>query len=78
MSDLKKVWKQTAKSFILAFNDLGISLIDTAKAGADFAVEWAKKDNPHVQAEGKEIPTEDEPAAEPVDETPNTDSETDE
>ena len=59
MADLKKAWKQTAKSFILAFNDLGVSLVDTAKAGVDKAVDWAKKDNPHVQAEGKEIPTED-------------------
>jgi len=66
MAELKKVWKQTAKSFILAFNDLGISLVDTAKAGADYVVEWAKKDNPHVQAEGTEIPCEEEPAAEPT------------
>ena len=74
MSDLKKVWKQTAKSFILAFNDLGISIADTAKAGVDKAVDWAKKDNPHVQADGEEIPCEGkevdaEPAEENAEET---------
>ncbi len=61
MSDLKKAWKQTAKSFILAFNDLGASVIDSVKAGKDIAVEWARKDNPHVEndqpveAEGVEV-----------------------
>ena len=59
MTKLTKSWRQTAKSFIIAFNDLGVSLVDTAKAGVDMAVEWAKKDNPHVQAEGVEIPEED-------------------
>lgn len=67
MADLKKSWKQTAKSFILAFNDLGVSIADSAKVGVDKAVEWARKDNPHVQAEGTEIPTED-PVVEPIDE----------
>ena len=72
MVDLKKAWKQTGKSFILAINDLGISLAATARAGIDSAVEWARKDNPHVEAEGEEIAAE-EPveaaesvAAEPV------------
>ena len=63
MSSLKNTWKQTAKSFVLAFNDLGISLFDTAKAGYNATVEWAKKDNPHVQAEGTEIPEQDPPKA---------------
>jgi hypothetical protein len=58
MSELKDTWVQTAKSFVLALNDLGVSLAVTAKAGVDAAVEWARKDNPHVQAEGREIPTE--------------------
>ena len=62
MVDLKKAWTQTGKSFVLAINDLGISLAATARAGIDSAVEWARKDNPHVEAEGEEIPT-----AEPVD-----------
>lgn len=66
MSDLKSVWTQTAKSFVLAFNDLGVSLAQSAKVGIDKAVEWARKDNPHYEAEGVEIPTpEDTPAAEP-------------
>ena len=56
MSDLKGVWRQTAKSFVLACNDLGISLSKSAKVGIDKAVEWAKKDNPHYEAEGVEIP----------------------
>ena len=56
MADLKGVWKQTAKSFVLAFNDLGISLSKSAKVGIDKAVEWARKDNPHYEAEGVEIP----------------------
>lgn len=65
MSDLKGAWKQTAKSFILAFNDLGVSLAQSAKSGVDKAVEWARKDNPHYEAEGVEIPTpEEQPAAE--------------
>ena len=72
MSDLKKAWKQTAKSFVLAFNDLGVSLVDSVKAGRDLAVEWARKDNPHVEnaepveAEGVEIPEEEAPAEEPA------------
>ena len=67
MVDLKKAWTQTGKSFVLAINDLGISLAATARAGIESAVEWARKDNPHVQAEGEEIAAE-EPveAAEPV------------
>lgn len=59
MSELKNAWKQTAKSVVLALNDLSISLYKTAKAGIDVAVEWARKDNPHVQAEGTEIPQDD-------------------
>lgn len=64
MSDLKGVWRQTAKSFVLAFNDLGISLSKSAKVGIDKAVEWAKKDNPHYEAEGVEIPEPEVEAAE--------------
>ena len=65
MADLKGAWKQTAKSFILAFNDLGVSLAESAKLGVDKAVEWARKDNPHYEAEGVEIPTPEEEPAEP-------------
>ena len=60
MSELKDTWKQTAKSLVLAMSDLSISLYKTAKCGVDAAVEWARKDNAHVQAEGHEIPV-DEP-----------------
>lgn len=73
MAELKDAWKQTAKSFVLALNDLSISLFKTVKAGADAAVEWARKDNPHVvDAEGTEIPV-DEPsdAQEPDDTVPD-------
>ena len=62
MADLKKSWQQTAKSFILAINDLSASVIDTAKAGYDVAMEWAKKDNVHVQTDGAEIPAADKPS----------------
>ena len=65
MADLKKSWQQTAKSFILAINDLSASVVDTAKAGYDVAMEWAKKDNNHVQAEGTEV-SEPETVQEPV------------
>ncbi len=65
MADLKKSWQQTAKSFILAINDLSASVVDTAKAGYDVAMEWAKKDNIHVQAEGTEV-SEPETVQEPV------------
>ena len=64
MSDLGKVWKQTAKSFIIAASDLGVSLYTTVKAGVDFAVDWAKKDNPHVQTEATEVADEPVPDAE--------------
>ena len=66
MSELKDAWKQTGKSFVLALNDLGISLSQSAKLGIDKAVEWARKDNPHYEAaQGTEVPTpEEEPAAE--------------
>ena len=66
MVDLKKAWTQTGKSFVLAINDLGISLAATARAGIESAVEWARKDNPHVEAEGEEIAEEPVEAAEPV------------
>ena len=77
MSDLKGFWKQTAKSFVLAFNDLGISLVESAKVGVDKAVEWARKDNPHVEndqhveTEGVEV-TEDTAPTEEAASTENT------
>ena len=56
MEDLRKVWIQAGKSLVIAANDLGTSLVKTAKAGIDMAVDWAKKDNPHIRTEGTEIP----------------------
>jgi len=69
MAELKDYWKQTAKSFVLLMNDLGISLVESARVGVDKAVEWARKDNPHYETEGEEIfeeeaPAEDQPAEE--------------
>lgn len=65
MADLKKTWKQTAKSFVLAFSDLGVSVFETAKAGYDAAVDWAKKDNPHyVHTQGEEVYADQAPEAE--------------
>ena len=58
MADLKDAWKQTAKSFIIAASDLGVSVCATVKAGVDAAVDWARKDNPHIQTDGVEIPDE--------------------
>ena len=68
MAELKDAWMQTAKSVVLALSDLGVSLFKTAKYGVDAAVEWARKDNAHVQAEGTEIPMDD-PVEEPAEDT---------
>lgn len=65
MTELKNAWKQTAKSFVLALNDLSISLCTTVKVGVDKAVEWARTDNVHVQTEGVEVPAAD-PAETPA------------
>ena len=62
MSDLGNLWKQAAKSMIIAVTDLSVSVFSTVKAGVDYAVDWAKKDNPHVQTEAAEV------AEEPVQE----------
>ena len=65
MDELKKAWTQAGKSLVIAMNDLGVSLVKTAKAGVDAAVEWAHKDNPHVQTTGEEVAPQ-EPEAEPA------------
>ncbi len=72
MSELKGFWTQTAKSFVLAFNDLGVSLVESAKVGIDKAVEWARKDNPHYPTQGTEVPT---PEEDPVQEAPDEQTE---
>lgn len=65
MSDLKKAWKKTAKSFILAANDLGTAVVDSVKVGKEKVVNWAQTDDEPIQVDGAEIPTEDQ-------ETPDT------
>ena len=65
MEDLKKVWVQAGKSMVIAMSDLGASLIKTARIGVDAALEWAHKDNPHVQTTGHEVPDQ-----KPIDESP--------
>ena len=59
MADLKKYWLKTAKSFVLAADDLVVAVAQTAKAGRDMVIEWAESENFNVNAEGTEIPTED-------------------
>lgn len=59
MADLKKYWLKTAKSFVLATDDLIVAVAQTAKAGRDMVIEWAESENFNVNAEGTEIPTED-------------------
>lgn len=65
MSDLKNAWKKSAKSLILAANDLGEAVIDSVKVGREKLIAWAQtKDEPiksnvnTVEADGTEIPTE--------------------
>ncbi|GEM_PF-1777018 len=65
MADLKHYWLKTAKSFVLATDDLVVAVAQTAKAGRDKVIEWAE--NAEVQAQGTEIPTE-EVAEAPVEE----------
>ena len=67
MSDLKKAWKKTAKSLILAANDLGGAVVDSVKVGAEKAVTWAKTEDEPVEAAGADIP------AENSEESPKTD-----
>ena len=58
MANLKKYWLKTAKSFVLAADDLIVAVAETAKAGRDMVIEWAESENFNVEAEGTEIPTE--------------------
>ena len=59
MAKLKKYWLKTAKSFVLAADDLVVAVVETAKAGRDKVIEWAESENINVEAQGTEIPTED-------------------
>ena len=64
MSDLKKAWKKTAKSLVLAANDLGEAVIDSVKVGKEKLITWAQTEDDTIQSaedtietEGTEIPT---------------------
>ncbi|MBQ3264175.1 MAG: hypothetical protein IJH07_00220 [Ruminococcus sp.] len=59
MSDLKKAWVKTAKSLVLAANDLGNALVDSVKVGRDKVVAWAQTEDSPVEVEATEIPTQD-------------------
>ena len=50
MADLKKYWLKTAKSFVLATDDLIVAVAQTAKAGRDMVIEWAESENFNVNA----------------------------
>lgn len=59
MAELKDAWVKTAKSFVLAANDLVVALGDSIKVGREKVMHWASSDAETINAEGKEIPTED-------------------
>ena len=78
-TDLKKSWERTAKSFVIAANDLGRSIFDTAKAGYDATMEWANsrdEDGECVNTEGAEVPETDEES--PAEEAPAEEAVTEE
>ena len=58
MSDLKKAWVKTAKSLVLAANDLGVALADSIRVGRDKALEWANSTEESVEVDATEIPAE--------------------
>ena len=62
MSDLKKAWVKTAKSLVIAANDLGVALVDSVKVGRDKVIEWANTEEAPVEAEAKEVASEESPA----------------
>ena len=59
MSDLKKAWKKTAKSLILAANDFGEAVIESVREGKDKAVNWAQSEEGPIETEGTEVSSED-------------------
>lgn len=59
MSDLKQAWKKTAKSLVLAADDLGKAVVDSVKVGREKVLEWAQTDDEPIQVDATEIPTED-------------------
>ncbi|MBQ3284077.1 MAG: hypothetical protein IJH40_00370 [Ruminococcus sp.] len=58
MSDLKKAWVKTAKSMVLAANDLGVALADSIRVGRDKALEWANSAEESVEVDATEVPAE--------------------
>ena len=60
MAELKDAWIKTAKSFILATDDLVSAVVESAKTGREKVVNWAetRTDSNTVNTEGTEIPTE--------------------
>ena len=61
MSDLKKAWVKTAKSMVLAANDLGIALIDSVKVGRDKVIAWANTEDEPIEVEAREVSEEEAP-----------------
>ena len=58
MSDLKQAWKKTAKSLVIAADDLGKAVVDSVKVGREKVLEWAQTNEEPIQVEATEIPTE--------------------
>ena len=59
MAELKDAWIKTAKSFVLAANDLVIALGDSIKVGREKVMDWAQSDGEYVQTEYTDIHEED-------------------
>lgn len=57
MADLRNAWKDTGKGIGGAFKGLGKTIINSAKKGADKAVEWAGRED-GAQPEAQETPAE--------------------
>ena len=57
MSDLKKAWVKTAKSLVIAANDLGVALVDSVKVGRDKVITWANTADETVEVDASEVPT---------------------
>ena len=62
MSDLKQVWKKTAKSLVLAANDLGEALVESAKVGREQVVKWAQSEDAPIETDAVEMPADESPA----------------
>lgn len=65
---LKEEWKQTGKVLGHAFQDLGKSLVRTAKVGIEKADSWAHSEQPAAPGEAK--PAEPQSEAQPSETQP--------